>query len=317
MVRISRSHSLLPHSPHSVTHLLSHTISSQHLRASHHVTSAPTFTGDTVLFLLPLARACTRAHTRTHARTLSHTLSLSLTLTLPPNHALAQPRSHAHMRCDGVGVCSVAEILKDRAATCLAVAGKFLVLGTDWGNIHVLDTISGNECKTFDSHQVSSSHSRSLVLYVTAQRVVQCRCCGDVCGTIRRETTVHCTHLLSIDPSLPWGCRRGLMILRSIRTGTTSRVARMTARSAFDRCTQTICKSCRSTGPSRYFFVGSTAPVVSWHRLPSFAELSVIATEEQSSDALVCPRDRRPLPSNPTSLGRRSGSLWWVDWRES
>lgn len=47
----------------------------------------------------------------------------------------------------------MAEILKDRAATCLAVAGKFLVLGTDWGNVHVLDTISGNECKMFDSHE--------------------------------------------------------------------------------------------------------------------------------------------------------------------
>lgn len=48
---------------------------------------------------------------------------------------------------------SVTEILKDRAATCLAVAGKFLVLGTDWGNVHVLDTISGNECKTYQTHE--------------------------------------------------------------------------------------------------------------------------------------------------------------------
>lgn len=50
-------------------------------------------------------------------------------------------------------VCSVTEILRERAATCLAVAGKFLVLGTDWGNVHVLDSISGHLCKTFQSHE--------------------------------------------------------------------------------------------------------------------------------------------------------------------
>ena len=30
---------------------------------------------------------------------------------------------------------------------------QFLVLGTDWGNVHVLDSISGNKCKTFQSHE--------------------------------------------------------------------------------------------------------------------------------------------------------------------
>ena len=30
---------------------------------------------------------------------------------------------------------------------------QFLVLGTDWGNVHVLDSISGNKCKTFASHE--------------------------------------------------------------------------------------------------------------------------------------------------------------------
>ena len=27
------------------------------------------------------------------------------------------------------------------------------MLGTDWGNVHVLDSISGNKCKTFQSHE--------------------------------------------------------------------------------------------------------------------------------------------------------------------
>lgn len=48
---------------------------------------------------------------------------------------------------------SVAEILKERAATCMAVAGKFLVLGTDWGNLHVLDSVSGTECQQFAAHE--------------------------------------------------------------------------------------------------------------------------------------------------------------------
>mmetsp|Transcript_26359 Transcript_26359/g.79200 ORF Transcript_26359/g.79200 Transcript_26359/m.79200 type:complete len:896 (-) Transcript_26359:107-2794(-) len=76
-----------------------------------------------------------------------------------------------------LGAC-VAEILKDRAATCLAVAGKFLVLGTDWGNIHVLDTISGNECKTFDNHQ---ARINDIAVDKNGDYIASCSDDGKVC----------------------------------------------------------------------------------------------------------------------------------------
>eukprot|EP00041_Stephanoeca_diplocostata_P024167 m.605583 g.605583 ORF g.605583 m.605583 type:complete len:910 (+) comp22465_c0_seq3:156-2885(+) len=73
---------------------------------------------------------------------------------------------------------SVAEILKDRAATCLAVAGKFLVLGTDWGNVHVLDTISGNECKMFDSHE---ARVNDIAVDKKGDYIASCSDDGKVC----------------------------------------------------------------------------------------------------------------------------------------
>jgi tetratricopeptide (TPR) repeat protein len=55
---------------------------------------------------------------------------------------LRSPPSHLSTHFLIVVVCSVAR-------GCL----QFLVLGTDWGNVHVLDSISGNKCKTFQSHE--------------------------------------------------------------------------------------------------------------------------------------------------------------------
>ena len=45
---------------------------------------------------------------------------------------------------------NVGTILEKHSATCMCVRGKFIVLGTDWGNIHVLDTEQGIEQKRFE-----------------------------------------------------------------------------------------------------------------------------------------------------------------------
>ena len=44
---------------------------------------------------------------------------------------------------------SVADILREHNATCMAVSAKFLVLATDWGDVHVLDSLNGTEAQRF------------------------------------------------------------------------------------------------------------------------------------------------------------------------
>ena len=48
----------------------------------------------------------------------------------------------------------VKEVLKNDAASCLAVQSKFLVLGTHWGVVHILD-LQGNRVKQFPCHSTT------------------------------------------------------------------------------------------------------------------------------------------------------------------
>ncbi|XP_065186438.1 vacuolar protein sorting-associated protein 41 homolog [Sycon ciliatum] len=48
----------------------------------------------------------------------------------------------------------VKEVLKNDAASCLAVQGKFLALGTHWGVVHILD-LQGNRIKQFPCHSTT------------------------------------------------------------------------------------------------------------------------------------------------------------------
>ncbi|KAI9591225.1 hypothetical protein BDF19DRAFT_455828 [Syncephalis fuscata] len=85
-----------------------------------------------------------------------HASPHSINVTLPAStatsvHSKEEEKEEPHLKYQRVTATNVVEIFKKDAASIILVSDKFMIIGTHWGMVHIMD-FTGNEVKKYRAH---------------------------------------------------------------------------------------------------------------------------------------------------------------------